>query len=98
MSQLALLMADFLIIAAGMAWAYVAGRHSIILGREGWPAGSVGNALMAIPFVGMVLQVFFVWLASAGRLFAATWLAAFSLTSAVALRLVETMGHFGGYK
>jgi hypothetical protein len=93
-----LVVVDFLIIAAGMAWAFVAGRHSIIIAKEGWPPGGVGNALMAIPFAGMALQLIFVWLASAGRLFAATWLAAFSLTSALALMLVEIFGHFVGYK
>jgi hypothetical protein len=98
MSQIGLLVADFLIIAAGMAWAYVAGRHSIIIGREGWPPGAIGNALMAIPFVGMALQVFFVWLASVGRLSAATWLAALSVIGAIGLLLVEVFGQLVGYK
>jgi len=93
-----LLVGDFLIIAAGMAWAYVAGRHSIIIAKDGWPPGGFRHAIMAIPFAGMALQLLFLWLASAERLFAATWLAAFSLTSAVALTLVETLGHFVGYK
>ena len=98
MSHLYLLLTDLLIIVAGMAWAYVAGRHSIIIAREGWPPGAIGNAIMAIPFVGMALQMLFVWLASAGRLFAATWLAVFSLTSAVALMLVEIFSHFIAYR
>jgi hypothetical protein len=93
-----LVVVDFLIIAAGMVWAYVAGRHSIIIANDGWPTGAIGNAVMAVPFAGMVLQLLFVWLASAGRLFSATWLAAFSLTSALALMLVEIFGHFVGYK
>jgi hypothetical protein len=98
MSRLYLLVVDFLIIAAGMAWAYVAGRHSIIIARGGWPPGAIGNAIVAIPFAGMALQLLFVWLAAAERLFTATWLAVFSLTSALALLLVETFGHFVGYR
>src|SRR5579864_2755019 len=97
MSRLSLLVADFLIITAGMAWAYVAGRHSIILARGGWPAGTVGNALMAIPFAGMALEVLFIWLAAADRLFAATWLAAFSLAGALTLTLLEIFSQFVGH-
>jgi hypothetical protein len=98
MSQLYLLVADLLIIAAGMAWAFIAGRHSIIIARHGWPHGTISDALLAIPFVGMGLEVLFVWLASAGRLAATAWLAAFSLIGALALMSLEVFSHFVGYR
>lgn len=95
MSRLSLLVADFLIIAAGMAWAYVAGRHSIAVAGHGWPHGAIKSAWMAIPFAGMALQLIFLWLASADRLAAATWLAALSLIAALALLSLEIV-HFVG--
>ena len=88
MSRLPLLVADFLIIAAGMAWAYLAGRHSLIAATH-WPHGTTGGVLTAIPFAGMALEVLFIWLAAAGRLSATTWLAALSLVSALILMLLE---------
>ena len=95
MSQLSLLVADFLIIAAGMAWAYLAGRHSIFIAGHGWPHSTMRSAWMAIPFVGMGLQLIFLWLASAGRLTAATWLAALSLVGGMAMLFLEIV-HFVG--
>ena len=88
MSRLPLLVADFLIIAAGMAWAYLAGRHSLIVAAH-WPHGTTGSVLTAIPFVGMAFEALFIWLAAAGRLSAATWLAGFSLISALILMFLE---------
>ena len=93
MSQLYLVVADFLIIAAGMAWAYVAGRHSILMAGHGWPHGAIRSAWMAVPFAGMALQLIFLWLASAGRLAAATWLAVLSLVGAAAVLFLELV-HF----
>src|SRR5258708_2993097 len=98
MSRLYLVLVDFLVIAAGMAWAYVAGRHSLIMAREGWPHGTIGAVLMAVPLIGMALQMLFVWLASAGRPLTATWLAVFSLAGALALIFLETFSHFVGYR
>ena len=89
MPQLALYAADTLIIAAGMAWAYLAGRHSITIGRHGWPSGTTHSLLMATPFFGMAAEAIFVLLAARGRLRATMLLATLSLACALGLGALE---------
>jgi hypothetical protein len=98
MSQLNLFAADSLVIAAGMAWAYVAGRHSIIIARDGWPPGAAADVLMIFPFLGMVAEIAFVWLAYLGRLFTTIVLAVLSLFGALALVVLEISTHSVGYE
>lgn len=59
--------ADFLVVAGGVVWAYVAGRHSIIIARDGWPNGEVGFALMSLPFLGIASELVLIVLTYLGH-------------------------------
>ena len=86
MQQFLLFLADSLIIVAGMSWAYIAGRESIILALN----EHASREFAAISYVGMALECLFIWLGYIGRLKTTIFVAALSLLAALALLFVES--------
>jgi len=86
MQQFLLFLADSLIIVAGMAWAYVAGRESIIFALN----EHASREFAVISYVGMAFECIFIWLGYVGRIRATIVLATLSLLAAIALLFVES--------
>jgi len=84
--QFLLFLADTLIIVAGMAWAYVAGRESII-----WALNEhASRGFAVISYVGMAFECIFIWLGYVGRVRTTVVLASLSLIAALGLLFVES--------
>ena len=86
MQQFLLFLADTLIIVAGMAWAYSAGRESVLLPFH----EHASRGFAVISYVGMALECLFIWFGYIGRVKTTIFVAALSLLAALGLLFLES--------
>lgn len=98
MSRIQVFAADFLVIGAGLVWAFIAGAEAIVIARDGWPPAPIGVSLMFAPAFGIAAEFVLVGLGAAGRFRSAVALSLLSLLCAVVLFGLQFSSHFIGYR